>query len=102
MFLKNVSDSLCCGNAFGGDLNICRETRKYTSAVVYARDYMSELEVESDEVTVKASLLLSPTSRIISSVMGLSESKFDMVSVLKKLIIQKHLRNHWQCQRWIH
>lgn len=69
----------------------------HTSAVVYARDYMSELEVERNEVTVKASLLLSPTPRIISSVMGLSESKFDMVSVLKKLIIQKHLRNHWQC-----
>lgn len=38
LFLKNVSDSLCCGT-FEGDLIVCRETRKEGSAVVHARDY---------------------------------------------------------------
>lgn len=38
-FLKNVSDSLCCGSGFGGHLAGCREARREGSSVVHARHY---------------------------------------------------------------
>lgn len=79
--VRNVSDSLCCGNGLGGELIGCREPRKEGFSVVHGRDYayLSERLRERNGVPRHPLHSCHTQHKPLFSVMGLCEDEFGTI-----------------------